>query len=188
MVGPSILSLAASLSVAHHPQSCSSWLSILGGARKKWASSVVCHTSREIRHSLTHSKFSSEEKLLAEKGSLGTEPFWSFLGWGVMWIKSKYSFYPLQSILFQIFSPPSGVQELFHWTPGLPRGFLICGWLSEFMLSRGSWTPAVRSWSCFMGRFSIHIQDQCVCVFYLMHGWVRVLLDPLKDGTSLNQR
>lgn len=51
------------------------------------------------------------------------------------------------------------------------KSSLVCVWLSKLVFFRGSWTSAPRDWSRFMGHFRVHIWEQCLYVYYLMHKW-----------------
>lgn len=66
-----------------------------------------CHTSGEVRYSLTQSQVYLRGEILGREGSLGTELCWSCLGGRITWVKSNCS------SSFRLFFYPSGVQELF---------------------------------------------------------------------------
>ena len=97
--------------------SCANHLSILGGARNKWAPWAVSWTAREPGCSYSTSHFLPLEEI-ADWG--GFSWHWSELPWGrgdrVKW---NYSFYlTLQCTYFLIFHF-SGVLERLCWTPEL---------------------------------------------------------------------
>ena len=65
--------------------SCTAYLSVLDGARKKWVSLAVSCTAGNTRLFLTSSLIPPWEKSWSEKVSLGTEL--CNLGGGMIWIK-----------------------------------------------------------------------------------------------------
>ena len=108
------------------PQSCSSGLSILDGARKKCTSLVASCTAGEVKHSLIHSHFPWWERSWAKYFFFGTE---LFCLWGkVIWVKWNCSSYSLQCIQYEIVFCSNGVLKLLHWTSRLPQRH-SCLWL-----------------------------------------------------------
>lgn len=62
----------------------------------------------------------------------------------------------------------------------------ICGWLLKAVRSRNSLTMATRGWNQFMSHFRLFSWDLGLCISCLVHGWVRVLLDPLVYGVRFH--
>lgn len=58
------------------------------------------------------------------------------------------------------------VLEFLLWNLDFHKGSLVCGWLSEIVLSGDSHTMDESSWSQFMGHCKIHSQDQGLYAHY----------------------